>query len=84
MTDLVRFTLCEALCNRTQTATAAARAFAMSLGQAYDALQNEAVVLCRPEQYARFIIQRGIRDVGYFKAEFVTPVQYPIDVSQNP
>lgn len=41
------------------TARAAQRAFGLTCSQAYNAVRTEQTIICRPSQFARFLIYRG-------------------------
>lgn len=88
-TDRVRFKLTDNRCNTSATCAAAAKAFGLHACEAARMFEDEAWVICRPSQFARFIIYRSesIDNNAYrqFNATLFTPHE-PTgrDVSKNP
>ena len=87
--DRVRFILTDNRRNKDACVKAAQRAFGMDLYAARAAFDNEATIICRPSQFARFVIYRS-QDVTcnafqQFKAELFMPEDAcQLDVSKNP
>lgn len=69
---------------------AAAKAFRMPVSHARAARQRGLEIICRPSQFARFLIYRnemgGANDFKGLQARLVTPASQPevCDVSKNP
>ncbi|UCR81396.1 hypothetical protein [Brevundimonas phage AA] len=70
---------------------AAAKAFRMPLSHVKGARQKRLEIICRPSQFARFLIHRnlmgGVNDFKNLEARLVTPAPpptQPVDVSGNP
>lgn len=88
--DRVHFTLKDSLSNRHHTINAARMAFGISKSAAAELWNAEARIICRPSQFARFIIYRAAKVTNnafrQFDVELVTPrhVNTPMDVSKNP
>lgn len=88
--DRVRFTFTDHDRNRQACIDAASRAFGMNCGQAYDAFLQARMIICRPSQFARFLIYRAEKvDCNAFKqfgAELIPAQSHDpvIDVSKRP
>ncbi|MBN9552927.1 MAG: hypothetical protein J0H31_29765 [Alphaproteobacteria bacterium] len=88
-TDRVRFKLSDVDKNHAANARAAKRAFGLTLTEAYNAVRTEQVIICRPCQFARFLIWRSEEvDGNRFKqleAELLPPLHldYVLDVTRN-
>lgn len=71
---------------------AAARAFGLSVAEAKGARQMRLEIVCRPSQFARFLIYRnlygGVNDFKGLEARLTNPPPppptEPVDVSKNP
>lgn len=70
---------------------AAAKAFRMLPSHVKGARQKRLEIICRPSQFARFLIYRnvmgGVNDFKNLDARLVTPEpppEQPVDVSKNP
>ncbi|RWP44320.1 MAG: hypothetical protein EOR04_05200 [Mesorhizobium sp.] len=57
--DRVRFQLSDIDKNHAANARAAQRAFGLTCSQAYHAVRTEQTIICRPSQFARFLIWRS-------------------------
>ncbi len=91
--DRVHFLLKDNQANHSDTARAAAKAFGMSVNQAQSALRNgyhnPMKVVCRPSQFARFLIYRSQsvsnNAFSQFEAELhPEQCENTMDVSGNP
>jgi len=87
--DRVRFTFTDADSNKSACIQAAVKAFGMRMSQAYEAFNTAATIICRPSQFARFLIYRSqnvtCNRFQQFEAELVTPkLDTIVDVSTNP
>ena len=88
-TDRVRFVFRDNGDNREATLDAAREAFNVSPSIACNWWRTEATIVCRPSQFARFIIHRGEnvsnQAMKQFKAELFMPEDATVaDVSKNP
>ncbi|RUU78228.1 hypothetical protein [Mesorhizobium sp. M7A.F.Ca.MR.362.00.0.0] len=87
--DRVRFTLDDSDANRAATSRAAQKAFGMSFPLAYEALRVQKTIICRPSQFARFLIYRSkeVSNNGFkqFNAELVPAPEHEmvLDVTRN-
>ncbi|TPL66592.1 hypothetical protein [Mesorhizobium sp. B2-4-1] len=59
MNDRVRFTLSDIDKNHAANARAAQKAFGLTCSEAYNAVRTEQTIICRPSQFARFLIWRS-------------------------
>ncbi|RWM32611.1 MAG: hypothetical protein EOR77_21515 [Mesorhizobium sp.] len=77
--DRVRFTLPN---DGANTARAAQRAFGLTCSQAYHAVHVKQTIICRPSQFARFLIYRGFNQ---FNAELLPAEHHDhtLDVTRN-
>ncbi|TIW53835.1 MAG: hypothetical protein E5V54_24035 [Mesorhizobium sp.] len=88
-TDRVRFKLSDVDKNHAANARAAQKAFGLTCSEAYNAVRTEQVVICRPDQFARFLIWRSEEvDGNRFKqleAELLPPLHMDVtlDVTRN-
>jgi hypothetical protein len=88
--DRVRFKFTDNQNNKDACIQAAVRAFGMERHEACSAFNTYRVIVCRPSQFARFIIYRSEmvsnNAFAQFGAELFTPEppQTVIDVSVNP
>lgn len=87
--DRVRFKFKDSENQRDACLGAATRAFGISMNRAQSLWRQEGVIVCRPSQFARFMIYRSevaaCNRFAQFDAELFTPCQDKIeDVSSNP
>ncbi|RWN60191.1 hypothetical protein [Mesorhizobium sp.] len=84
--DRVRFTLSDIDKNHAAIARAAQRAFGLTCSQAYHAVRTEQTIICRPSQFARFLIYREeLTGRRYLKAELLPAEHHDpiLDVTRN-
>jgi len=93
--DRVRFKFKDNPMNQRSTCEAAVRAFGLTPAEAQKAWDYEDTIICRPSQFARFLIYRSETcvnnafaqfDFAQFEAELFTPppkTRSPRDVSCN-
>lgn len=80
--DRVRFRLS----GDTVNARAAQRAFGLTCSHAYHAVCTKQTIICRPDQFARFIIYRGSGTTEQFHAKLIPAPEHcdTLDVTRNP
>lgn len=88
-TDRVRFKFNDNPKQEAENVAAAARAFGISRDRAMTAFRNEGTIVCRPSQFARFIIYRIEEGVTCNRIAQLQPtlfheVEGHLDVSKNP
>lgn len=88
--DRVRFKFTDNQNNKDACIQAAVKAFGMQRHEACTAFNSYRTIVCRPSQFARFMIYRSAmvsnNTFSQFEAELFTPEapQVVIDVSVNP
>lgn len=86
--DRVRFTFSDKYVEIEKNAIAASKAFGIPIGKARALFEVRAIIICRPSQFARFIIYRSERvacnRIQQLRAELFTPQEEcGMDVSRN-
>jgi hypothetical protein len=88
--DRVHFRLidCTSTSDRSAQERACQEAFKLAPVYSRAAAQRGVEIICRPSQFARFIILRGVYGgqnlIKALNPRLVTPEPQPVDVSRNP